>query len=188
MKYTRLTQFERWQIEALHTSGKSFESIGKQLGRCSRTINREVQRNGTVHGYAAGQAQRMASNRHHYTNSQRRKFTGWLRELVIEKIRAYWSPQQISGWLLAEHEIKLSHETIYRYIWTPTLLLVKGALVTSFSLVDRASKYTKLALVPNGCSDTVITAIKQCLQPHKRKVRTITFDNGTEFTNHQKTA
>lgn len=240
MKYTRLTREERWQISALHTSGKSYEAIGRQLGRCPRTISRELARNSTVHGYDAGQAQRMANNRHYYANSQRRKFTGWLRDLVIEKLRERWSPQQISGWLREEHGIKLSHETIYRYIWRlkkrdvklyeylrhrgkkyrsrgringsrsripgrvdiaerPAIveekqrlgdweadtIVGKGRTGYIVSLVDRASKYTKLALVPNGCSDTVIKAIEGCLKPHKPKVFTITFDNGTEFTNHQ---
>jgi IS30 family transposase len=38
--------------------------------------------------------------------------------IVIEsKLRIEWSPEQISGWLLEEHEQLISHETIYLHVW-----------------------------------------------------------------------
>ena len=37
---------------------------------------------------------------------------------VIEsKLRIEWSPEQISGWLLYEQELLISHESIYWHIW-----------------------------------------------------------------------
>ena len=38
--------------------------------------------------------------------------------LINEKIKIRWSPEQVSGWLEVEKGIKLSHETIYRHIWS----------------------------------------------------------------------
>ncbi len=38
--------------------------------------------------------------------------------MIEEKLRQRFSPEQISGWLLNEHEKCLSHETIYRHLWT----------------------------------------------------------------------
>jgi transposase, IS30 family len=116
-KYTRLTQEERWQISVQRKSGKSIGWIARTLGRDHATISRELKRNSTGHGYKATQAHKMAQNRHFYRNQQRRKVVGATFDLVIEKIRAYWSPQQISGWLAQTQGIKVSTETIYRRLW-----------------------------------------------------------------------
>lgn len=240
MRYTRLTEGERWQIGALHASGKSYAEIGRQLGRHERTIKREIDRNSTVHGYKPDQAQRMAENRHNQKNWQRRKLVGDILDLVIEKLKEYWSPEQISGWLKVNYGLHISAEIIYQYIWKakrrgvnlykylrhggkkyhkrskvngsrsripnrvdishrPAIVDTKQRLGDweadtivgknrkgfIVSLVDRKSKYTKLAVVPNKTSAVVIDAIHHCLDPHKHKTNTITFDNGTEFTNHQ---
>jgi IS30 family transposase len=44
-----------------------------------------------------------------------------LRDLVAEKLRADWSPEQISGWLKREYPddeaMYVSHETIYRTLF-----------------------------------------------------------------------
>lgn len=60
-----------------------------------------------------------------------------------------------------------------------------GAIV---SLVDRASKLTKLIRVEAKTAKLVNKAILQALKPIKSHVHTITFDNGTEFAGHQKLA
>lgn len=57
-----------------------------------------------------------------------------------------------------------------------------GAIV---SMVDRASKFTKLVLVPNKTSDEVTSAIAIALDPLKPFVLTMTADNGKEFAGHQ---
>ncbi len=37
---------------------------------------------------------------------------------VIEsKLRVEWSPEQISGWLLYDQDLLISHESIYLHIW-----------------------------------------------------------------------
>lgn len=57
-----------------------------------------------------------------------------------------------------------------------------GAIV---SMVDRASKFTKLMLVPNKTSSAVTAAIKAALDPVNSLVLTMTADNGKEFAEHQ---
>lgn len=57
-----------------------------------------------------------------------------------------------------------------------------GAIV---SMVDRASKFTKLTLVSNKTSDVVTSAITNALAPLKPFVLTMTADNGKEFAGHQ---
>lgn len=59
----------------------------------------------------------------------------------------------------------------------------QGAIV---SLVDRASKYTKLRHVPEKKAEAVTQAIVSALKPHKNNVHTITYDNGCEFVQHRR--
>jgi transposase, IS30 family len=56
-----------------------------------------------------------------------------------------------------------------------------GAIV---SMVDRASKFTKLMLVPNKTAEIVTSAIAISLGPLKPFVLTMTADNGKEFAAH----
>jgi IS30 family transposase len=59
----------------------------------------------------------------------------------------------------------------------------KGAIL---SLVDRASKLTCLAPLPDKRADAAAKAIVAALKALKRTVHTITYDNGAEFAAHQK--
>lgn len=61
----------------------------------------------------------------------------------------------------------------------------QGAIV---SMVDRASKFTKLSLVKAKEAALVGDAIIDCLQELKGKVFTLTADNGKEFSGHQSIA
>jgi IS30 family transposase len=45
-----------------------------------------------------------------------RKIQGELQELVEQKLRLSWSPEQISGRLRLELGIRLSHETVYQHV------------------------------------------------------------------------
>ena len=45
------------------------------------------------------------------------KMTDSMIRLIESKLRQKWSPAQISGWLLEEHQQPLSRETIYLHIW-----------------------------------------------------------------------
>lgn len=59
----------------------------------------------------------------------------------------------------------------------------KGAIV---SLVDRKSKFTFLYGLPNKGSALVTESIISCLKMLPKKMRrTITYDNGKEFSNHE---
>ena len=58
----------------------------------------------------------------------------------------------------------------------------RGFLVT---LVDRRSKYTLIGQVRHKTAANVTTEIVRLLAPHKKRVRTITYDNGREFSGHE---
>ncbi len=59
----------------------------------------------------------------------------------------------------------------------------KGAIL---SHVDRHSKYTKLNLLPDRTAKSVLKACKKVLCALSDKFRTITYDNGKEFSGHKK--
>jgi IS30 family transposase len=57
----------------------------------------------------------------------------------------------------------------------------RGALVT---LVERKARYTVIRPVRHKTAALVRDTVKQGLAPHQTHVRTITYDNGREFTDH----
>ncbi len=59
----------------------------------------------------------------------------------------------------------------------------KGAIV---SMVERKSRKTRLCKVERKTAKTVKAAVVRTMRPHKNCVLTITCDNGTEFTQHEK--
>lgn len=58
----------------------------------------------------------------------------------------------------------------------------KGAIVT---IVDRKSMYLKISIPCSKNSKIVASEIKRLLYPFKKKVHTITTDNGLEFAQHK---
>lgn len=58
----------------------------------------------------------------------------------------------------------------------------KGAIVT---IVDRKSMYLKISVPCSKNSKIVANEIKRLLHPYKKKVHTITTDNGLEFAKHK---
>ncbi len=61
----------------------------------------------------------------------------------------------------------------------------KGAIL---SHVDRKSKYTKLVLLPDKSTISVQKACRRALVKLKAFIKTITYDNGKEFSGHEKIA
>lgn len=61
----------------------------------------------------------------------------------------------------------------------------QGALVT---LVERYTRFTLIGHVTHRTSAAVTETICRLLKPHRSLVHSITFDNGREFTDHQKIA
>lgn len=99
--------------------GCSQAEIARSLGRHPSTISREVRRNSkdrTGRVYRPALADDVA----HWRRSRSRRnqrFTDEDWDVVIEHLRMEWSPEQISGRLSKDGILRISHETIYRYIW-----------------------------------------------------------------------
>jgi len=113
--YKQLTYEQRCQISALNRIGSSQQSIADAIGTSQSAVSRELKRNKGKRGYRYKQAQGK-------TNTRRKKagkaikMTVAMIELIESKLCEKWSPEQISGWLLTDQGMCISHETIYQHV------------------------------------------------------------------------
>ncbi|WP_018239840.1 IS30 family transposase [Ensifer sp. BR816] len=122
--YLQLTLPDRRRLHQLIERKVPVGEIARQLGRHRSTIYRELKRN-TFHdadfpeysGYYSGIANDISKERRRRLRKLRRH--PQLRELVIEQLKALWSPEQIAGRLLADgvSAVRVCTETIYRFIY-----------------------------------------------------------------------
>ena len=118
MTYSQITYEERYTLGLLRQRGLTPAAIAQILGRHRSTIVREVRRNhaasdGTYRPqladwYARGRRSRSRRNR-------RLSPAAWRR--VRRLLEQQWSPEQVAGYLSRHRRLRISHETIYRYIW-----------------------------------------------------------------------
>ncbi len=121
MKYQQLTSGERYIISHLGKQGFNQSEIARQLGRHRSTICREYQRNRcwvTDGRYRASKAERRTRARR---SRSRRNFHYRDKDFSIVRrlLRQKLSPEQIVGHMRRFNLMRrrLSHETIYQYIW-----------------------------------------------------------------------
>lgn len=115
-QYRHLTCEQRYHIYAMKKAEFSSAQIAEEIGVNRSTIYRELKRNSGERGYRPKQAHEKATLRR-FEAVKFVKMTPSLTTLVEEKVRDKWSPEQVSGWLLMDKDICLSHERIYQHIW-----------------------------------------------------------------------
>ena len=111
--YSQLTQVQRYQIYALRKTKHSLEEIAAVIGVHKSSVSRELKRNRGHRGYRPQQAQELASGRRLKAVS---RITAEVWTIVERLLRQDWSPEQISGRLKKEQDIRLSHEWIYQHV------------------------------------------------------------------------
>ncbi|CAO3436283.1 IS30 family transposase [Azospirillum argentinense] len=129
-QYSHIDLAERRRIQKMRDAKVPVAVIAAELGRHRSTIHREIRRNfyhdpfrdrwgQEYRGYYCTTADAYARKR----RARRAKLAlrPELRDHVIAKLRAGWSPQQIAGRLRREPLPcgTVSHETIYRFIYGP---------------------------------------------------------------------
>jgi transposase, IS30 family len=116
--YRQLTLEERCSIARLHEAGQSIRQIAAAMDRQPSTISRELKRNtGSKVGYRPAYAQAQASARR--WSGMRLDRDDTLRTIVLDRLAAGWSPEQVAGRLAREAQRPvISHETIYRFVYT----------------------------------------------------------------------
>nr|WP_245671783.1 IS30 family transposase [Nocardia amamiensis] len=124
----QLTIQDREAISRGLSAGWSFRAIAETLGRAPSTVSREVGRNGGRDAYRAVAAQERADDQRRRPKPSLLERNGRLRWRVIELLDQEWSPEQIVGRLRLDHpgdpEMTVSHETIYRAIYTSRWKLI----------------------------------------------------------------
>lgn len=244
--YQHLNKEERFYIWNALRTGSSQKEVADTLARSPSTICREIKRN-RVQGskmYTYYWALEVLKWRKRRLAGKKHKRLDSSKTIMIEQlIQNYLSPEQVSGYLKKHHDISISHETIYRYIYTDkvrhktlkpfmrhgaknyrkaygsgarvskipnrTCITERPAIVDDktrigdwecdtvighdrksvlVTVVDRASLYTCCSRVFSRKAKTVSAAIIRILKRHKAKVLTLTFDNGSEFVQHEKIA
>lgn len=125
MSYTHLTENERYVISHMSSAGFSVREIGRRLHRDHTTISREIARNkpdyadDAVYWYTV--AEPKAIKRRHKARHHRRRHHGRLFSYVTAKLRLDWPPEAIAARIRREypddHTMRISHETIYRWIY-----------------------------------------------------------------------
>jgi transposase, IS30 family len=244
--YQHLSKEERFYIWQALRHGQTQKQVAIALGRHPSTICREIKRNKypQCHVYTyhwAMQLWRYRKQRGHQT--KHRKLTPELGEVIILLVKQYLSPEQVSGYLKKHHDVSISHETIYRFIfsnperketlkpflrqglkrrrkrygsgarasriparvsiterpsvvddkqrlgdWECDTVIGKDRKSVLVTVVDRASLFTCCSRVYSRTAKVVSSAIIRLLLPYKERVKTLTFDNGSEFVQHLKIA
>lgn len=153
--YKRITPFEREEIFKGLQKGKSYRTIANELSRSPSSICREVNRNLyrykiPEHGYSVFAAQhftdRRASSRK--AGKSKMQMEPKLFNLVVDKLKKRWSPEQISRYLSMTYSddpsMQLSHESIYTYIYVLSRGELRAELIRSLrqSRPRRRSKHS----------------------------------------------
>jgi IS30 family transposase len=116
MGYRRVTSQDRLRIKDGLEAGLTKSEIADKLGFHKSTIGREMRRNSGLRGYRPKQADRLAKERGVAKHGPY-KLTPILLTMIIERLEAKWSPEQISNRLRIEGQETVSAETIYRLVY-----------------------------------------------------------------------
>jgi IS30 family transposase len=121
--YHHFTLEERIRLEAYLKLNWSYRQIRDTLKKSLGSISREIRNNspnGNRATYRAGYAKLCATARRYSPARANPSKSPQIWQYVYEKLRADWSPEEISGRLKQEHphdpKLRISHETIYQFI------------------------------------------------------------------------
>ena len=128
-----LSLVEREEISRRLATGVSMRAMARELRRAPSTISREIRRHGGLALYRAIEADRCAWDRGRRPKVRRLVACERLRRVVLEKLRADWSPEQIAAWLRLTYPqdvtMRVSHETIYRTLYVQARGALKEELI-----------------------------------------------------------
>ena len=159
MKYTHLTQDERYQIAILAKAGHDKSEIARLMERHKSTISREMTRNRGARGYRPKQAHARSQSRIRAAeNRPRVAAETWA--IVAVKLAETWSPEQISGHLKVNGQATVSHEAIYH---TSMPTSAPGAHCIARCAVDRRAG--NVMAVANDAVRSPIRGPSICAQP-----------------------
>jgi transposase, IS30 family len=126
-KHHKITALERDQIAWWLAGGIPIREMARRLGRSPSSIAAELKRNQADGVYGSIKAhQAAAARKRHSPQKYLLRHRPALRDLVLEKLKLGWSPQQISGRLKKEitegvrpKREYVNHESIYQFLYDP---------------------------------------------------------------------
>ena len=128
-----LSLAEREEISRSLAQNKSLRVIAKSINRAPSTISREIARNGGIYNYRACKADKNAWECAKRPKPCKLSLEPALSELVALKLKEFWSPEQIAGWLKLQYpnneNLHVSHETIYKSLYIQTRGVLKKELL-----------------------------------------------------------
>lgn len=128
--YTHLSTDEREMLVIFCTQGLSKSEMARRLKRSKSSITRELRRNSSENGrYSAFEAERKYVERRKRCVRKAMMDDPERKAFVEEKLREYWSPEQIDGRMKLERDNRqVSYATIYRAIHSGKLEIPKQCL------------------------------------------------------------
>jgi IS30 family transposase len=122
MGYRHLTIDERESILKMRSEQKNMTDIAELLGRNKGTLSRELSRNlSSIGEYKPHLAQRYYNQRRNASKQPYRiEQNGRLRQYIGNKLKRYWSPEQIAARLEIDHrdtpQMRVSPLVIYNWV------------------------------------------------------------------------
>lgn len=162
-EFTQLSYHERDKIYIGLCEKKTLTEIAKELKRNKSTLSREIKRNSDKIGYLyPGKAHEASLVRHNKNVSKIDKNEG-LRAYIISHLKKKWSPNAIAGrWNLESNSVKITAETIYRWIYNQKPFYEDGILLDLKKYLVRARKKRGLKRKPPQ------SKIKERISVHER--------------------
>ena len=171
-----LTQRERETISRGLSAGETVRAMARTLRRAPSTISREIIRNAGPHRYRALDAEARAWHQAKRPKRCRLATNALLRAVVAAKLRANWSPAQITGWLVIEHpddpSMRVSHETIYRSLFVQARGALKREL-TAHLRTRRPLRRSKRATKAGQARGQIVDAVSIAERPPSIEDRAI---------------
>jgi len=133
MSHKHITSFQRNELSVLLRAKLKQKDIAKLLGKTPSAICQELKRNkaNTETGYSSKLAKENTKKRRIKANKRFRKIDNneWIRKYIIDKIKKYWSPEQIAGRIKKKwpyrKERHVGKDLIYKFIYEERKDLVK---------------------------------------------------------------
>lgn len=119
MSYQQLNLKQRFQLETLLKTMETQKDIALFLGVNPGTISRELARNSGGE-YDARKADVKNRQRRRVAKKKAKKLFRheFIHRYTEEKLKLYWSPEQIAGRLRQDLGFIICHETIYQFIYS----------------------------------------------------------------------
>jgi transposase, IS30 family len=246
-----LTSEERDKITVLQGEGLSIRKIAKELGRSPSTISRELNRPEALFfrgKYIGSQTHKKVKSNWKQAHKRENVYLKdkSVKRFIESSLKYGYSPAIISSMLRQRFNIKLSHESIYIYIYAPKRNLTQFLLRRKIGrkhrqmrlikqgtgknipnrvdidlrsklanlrietghfecdsvesgrqrgqkrnscltvMVDRASRKTIIKKTASKTSVETTKSILKAMKPYQNTIKSITYDNGCEFSKHEK--